>query len=259
MDKRLEAIKVFVLDMDGTVYLGNNVIDGAVQFVENARAMGKRVLFFTNNASRNKEIYMTRLTKMGFAPAQGDILTSGDVTADFLVTNRKGKKVFVLGTPALREALASAGVELTDGLDADIVLTSFDTTLVYDALNTACRLIREGKEYLSTHGDINCPTEYGFMPDSGAINACITASTGCAPRYFGKPERETAEMICRYTGYSGDAVACVGDRLYTDIALGRLHGLTSILVLTGETALKDVNDSNSPDFVFDSIADIPLK
>ena len=125
-----------------------------------------------------------------------------------------------------------------------------------EKLEKACTLIRNGAKFYSTHPDFNCPTETGFIPDSGAICALITASTGKQPRYFGKPHKETAEMLSRRFGIPAEKTAVVGDRLYTDIALGRNNGLTSILVLTGETKREDVNESNAPDFIFDSIGEI---
>ena len=109
-----------------------------------------------------------------------------------------------------------------------------------------------GAEYLSTHPDFNCPTENGFIPDSGAISAFITASTGQTPRYFGKPYPETMEMICSYTGVDKNDIAVVGDRLYTDIAIGKNSGVTAVLVLTGETKIKDtkgLSENEMPDVI----------
>jgi 4-nitrophenyl phosphatase len=125
-------------------------------------------------------------------------MTSGDVTIQFLLRHRPGKTVYLVGTPQLEKQFADSGIVLTE--DAEIVVSSFDTTLTYKKLDTACRLIRGGAEYLSTHPDFNCPTEDGFIPDSGAISAFITASTGVTPTYFGKPYKETLEMIIEQTG-----------------------------------------------------------
>ena len=111
-----------------------------------------------------------------------------------------------------------------------------------------------GSEYLSTHPDFNCPTEDGFIPDSGAISAFVTASTGVTPRYFGKPYSETMDMICSATGMEKKDVAVIGDRLYTDIAIGKRSGVTAVLVLTGETKLKDVEaaqEKDRPDIILD--------
>ena len=142
---------------------------------------------------------------------------------------------------------------------ADIVVTSFDTTLTYEKMDNACRLVRNGAEYLSTHPDFNCPTETGFIPDSGAIAAFVTASTGKTPTYFGKPYKETIEMICEATGFSCDQMCIFGDRLYTDIAVGKRHGVTAVLVLSGETTEADVDaaaPADQPDLVFGSLDDV---
>ena len=256
LTRTLKTKKLFVFDMDGTVFLGGRVFDFAVRFIKNLRESGRRVLFFTNNASHNPEYYYDKLRRMGFDPQDGEILTSGDVTVEFLKSHRPGKAVYLVGTPELERQFTENGITLSDS--ADIVVTSFDTTLTYKKLDTACRLVRNGAEYLSTHPDFNCPTEDGFIPDSGAIAAFVTASTGVTPTYFGKPYRTAVTMMCEITGFPTDDICIFGDRLYTDIALGKKNGVTAILVLTGETAEKDVsaaNEADRPDFVINSLAD----
>lgn len=248
----LKAKKLFVFDMDGTIYLGDIVFPKAVHLIKRLRAEGKKVLFFTNNASHSPEFYAKKLIRLGFEPKDGEIMTSGDVTVEFLKKNRAGKKVYLVGTPDLESSFIQAGIELTDGESADIVITSFDTTLTYEKLSRACRLIMNGAEYFSTHPDFNCPTEDGFIPDSGAISAFVTASTRVTPRYFGKPYSDTMDMICSATGVDKADVAVVGDRLYTDIAIGKRSGVTAILVLTGETKeseLAALDESTAPDIV----------
>ena len=142
--------------------------------------------------------------------------------------------------------------------EPDIVVTSFDTGLTYEKLTLACDFIRHGAEYLCTHPDFNCPTETGFIPDSGAIAAAVTASTGVTPVYFGKPYRETAEMIAEITGETKDRMMIFGDRLYTDIATGKRHGISAALVLTGETTVADVeraSEEERPDLLLPSLAE----
>lgn len=247
--------KLFVFDMDGTIYLGDIVFPKAVHLIKRLRAEGKRVLFFTNNASHSPEFYAKKLVRLGFEPRENEIMTSGDVTVEFLKKNRAGKKVYLVGTPDLESSFKNAGIELSDGADpksGDIAITSFDTTLTYEKLSRVCRLIMNGSEYLSTHPDFNCPTEDGFIPDSGAISAFVTASTGVTPRYFGKPYSETMDMICSATGVDKSEVAVIGDRLYTDIAIGKRSGVTAVLMLTGETKEADLvglDDKTMPDIV----------
>ncbi len=253
----LREKKLYIFDMDGTIYLGNRVFDFAVNFIKKLRENGKRVLFFTNNASKSPSIYYERLERMGFEVRDGEVLTSGDVTIKFLKSHRAGKPVYLVGTPALEKQFDEAGIVRSE--NADIVITSFDTTLTYEKLNIACRLVRNGAEYLSTHPDFNCPTEDGFIPDSGAISAFVTASTGVEPVYFGKPYPATVEMIEEFTGMKREDMVVFGDRLYTDIALGKKNGMTAVLVYTGETTKEDIaaaDEKDRPDFIFDSLADV---
>ncbi len=253
--------KLYIFDMDGTIYLGNRVFDFAVRFLNHLRESGRKVLFFTNNASHTDSFYLEKLRRLGFSPSPSEILTSGDVTIEFLNRHRGGKRVYLVGTDELKEDFQRRGIPLVGAevKSCDIVVSSFDTSLTYEKLNAACRFVRGGAEYLSTHPDFNCPTEDGFIPDSGAIAAFVTASTGKTPTYFGKPYHETIEMIEEMSGISRDEMCIFGDRLYTDIALGKKHGVCSVLVLTGETTKGDVEaaaDADKPDYVFASLADV---
>jgi len=260
MGLKLDNITHYVLDMDGTVYLGERPIEGAKEFVDRAKADGRKIMFFTNNTSKSKKIYFERLKRMGFDVTENEVFSSGDVTAHFLLTQRHGKSVYVVGTDALKELFIKAGIKVVkEGEDADIVVSSFDTTLTYEKLVWACDLLRAGREYLCTHPDINCPTETGFIPDSGAIAALINLSTGRTPKILGKPYSETAEFIIDKCGCGKDNIAFVGDRLYTDIALGINNGMTGILVLSGETTMEDVRNASEdkkPTYIIGSVAEI---
>ena len=219
------------------------------------------MLFLTNNASHTVPFYIEKLTKLGFSPKKEEIMTSGDVTKVFLHRHRAGKSVYLVGTDELVADFKNDGINIVDGDSekVDIVITSFDTSMTYHKMDNACRLVRNGSEYLSTHPDFNCPTETGFIPDSGAIAAFVTASTGKVPTYFGKPYVETLDMICEATGVKKDGMCLFGDRLYTDIALGARNGVMSVLVLTGETSADDVDRAKPeerPTYVFDSLDDV---
>ena len=257
----LKNKKLYVFDMDGTMYLGDKVFDFAIRFINHLRESGKRVLFFTNNASRSKTAYIERLASLGFAPTEDEIMTSGDVTKAFLTRYRGGKSVYLVGTSELTEDFKRDGIKLVgdDEKRADIVVSSFDKELTYKKLFNACNFIVNGAEFLSTHPDFVCPIEGGIEPDSGAIAAAITAATGATPKYFGKPCRETLDMICEVTGVSKDDICVFGDRLYTDIAFGRNNGVTAVLVMTGETTaeqLERAGESEKPDFTFASLDDV---
>lgn len=259
LKETLAKKELFIFDMDGTIYLGDRVFDAAVRYIDRLRKSGKHVLFFTNNASHTSFFYRSKLSRLGFSPQDGEIMTSGDVTKVYLNRFRPGKTVFLVGTDDLTEDFRSSGIPLADihAPRADLVVTSFDTSLTYEKLEAACRFIRDGAEYLSTHPDFNCPTEHGFIPDSGAIAAFVTASTGVTPVYFGKPYPETVQMICEATGCTKNEMCVFGDRLYTDIALGVRNGVTSVLVMTGETTkaqLEAAAPEEKPSFVIPSFS-----
>lgn len=251
--RALEDIKLFVLDMDGTFYLGDRLIEGSLSFLEKLAATGRKFLFFTNNASRNGAFYVRKLAGMGCHVEDKDIITAGDVTIAFLNENHPGTKVYLVGTEFLRESFIKGGIDLVED-NPDIVVFSFDTTLTYEKIFKACTFIRNGALFIATHPDLNCPTEDGFLPDCGSMCAMIEASTGVKPRYLGKPYHETADIIRLVTGRKDNEIAFVGDRLYTDIATGVNNGMAGILVLTGETKLEDVEGSDvKPDFIFENL------
>ena len=259
----LLARKLFVFDMDGTIYLGSRPFESAVRFINELRTDGRKVLFFTNNASHSPEFYMKKLERLGFSPSREELWTSGDVTCSFLTHHRPGRKVYLVGTPELYDHFAEYGIPMANdrkgrwtGETPDIVITSFDTTVTYGKLERACTFIRNGAEYLRTHPDFNCPTETGPVPDSGAIAAFVEASTGRKPLYFGKPSSLVADMLSEISGCSADEMVVFGDRMYTDIALGRNSGILSVLVLTGETGLHDVEAAGEdavPDIMLESL------
>ena len=166
MDKTqlLKGIRLFVLDMDGTFYLGDKIIEGSLDFLETVRKTGRKFLFFTNNSSKIPSVYVEKLAKMNCHVTEKDVMTSGDVTIKYLQTHYPGKTVYLLGTPVLEESFRSAGISLTNE-QPDIVVVGFDMTLTYEKLERACTFIRNGALFLATHLDINCPTEDGFIPD----------------------------------------------------------------------------------------------
>ena len=248
--------KYFILDMDGTFYLGDRLLEGSLEFLRKVEERGKSFLFFTNNSSKNQEVYVKKLAKMGCYIDKSQIVTSGMVTTYYLKNRWKNPKVFLLGTPLLEEDFQSRGIRLTED-NPDAVVVGFDTTLTYEKLSKACAFIRNGVPFIATHPDNNCPTEDGFIPDCGAMCAFITQSTGVLPKYLGKPYAETMDYILDYLKCSKEELIFVGDRLYTDIAIGSKNGATSVLVLTGETKPEDVKSSDvKPDIIVDRLIDL---
>ncbi|MDD6051476.1 MAG: HAD-IIA family hydrolase [Clostridiales bacterium] len=254
----LAAVRCFLLDMDGTFYLGERLIDGSLEFLEALRRTGRDAWFLTNNSSKSAAAYMEKLTRLGVPePFRRQVITSGHAAAQYLRTRFPQGRGYLLGNEVLREELTGMGLAFTDA-QPDYVLVAFDTTLDYAKMCRVCDYIREGVPYIATHPDFNCPTENGFIPDAGAIMAFIEASTGRkADIILGKPHGGIIREAQRRTGCTAAELAMVGDRLYTDVAAGVRHGMPGILVLSGEAKMADVATSAvKPDLIFDKLADM---
>lgn len=252
----LSEKKLFVLDMDGTFYLGDRLLEGSLDFIDILKNKGLDFLFYTNNTSKSPNFYIEKLASMGLNIRQDQLLTSAIVSLGYLKSRFENPKIYLLGTPMLEAYFKENGIRLTDK-DPDAVVVGFDTSLVYEKLDKACKLIRQGVPFLATHPDKNCPIEGGLIPDCGAICAAITASTDKEPRCLGKPNIETVDYILEVTGLTKKDLVFVGDRLETDIAMGSKHGVTSALVLTGVTNLRDLAISDiKPDIVADRLIDL---
>ena len=254
---KLQGVRCFLLDMDGTFYLGDKLIEGSLEFLAALERTGRTARFLTNNSSKSAQVYAKKLERMGVDDKYRDVMTSGHAAAHYCLEKFPGGKCYLLGNPMLAEELTGMGLQLTED-DPDYVLVAFDTTLDYAKMCKVCDFIREGKPYIATHPDFNCPTETGFVPDMGAIMAFIEASTGRkADIILGKPYKGIVEEALRRTGFKLEEMAMVGDRLYTDVATGVNHGMTGILVLSGEATMDDVAVSEvKPDLIFGRLSDM---
>lgn len=256
----LDQVRMFLLDMDGTFYLGNQIIPGSLEFIQKVRETGRDFLFLTNNSSHNSQFYVERLKRMGLEVDRSKIMTSGEATCEKFLELYPGKSAYVLGNEFLINEFLEAGITVTEA-EPDVVVIGFDTTLDYHKMCVVCDLVRSGLPYIATHPDFNCPTETGFIPDIGAIMAFIEASTGRRPDIVvGKPNTGIVEAVLRRTGLSVNELAMVGDRLYTDIETGVRSGMLPILVMSGETDADMLAASQTkPGLVFDRLSDmIPL-
>lgn len=260
VQKKLKEITCFALDMDGTVYLGETWIAGALDFLRAVENRGKQYIFLTNNSSKNAAAYVEKLARMGLMIDPDRVVTSGQATISYLKTNFPGKRVFLLGNELLQEEFEKEGILLAQKeSDApEVVVTAFDTSLTYKKMCRVCDLVREGLPYITTHPDFNCPTENGFIPDSGAIHAFIQASAFRYPDHvIGKPSGDIMDYLAMRAGVAKEQTAMVGDRLYTDVAAGVNNGYTGILVLSGEAGMQDVYESKViPDLIFGSVKDM---
>ena len=255
---RLHGCELFLLDMDGTLYLGDEVFDGAVDFIRTLERTGRRYIYLTNNSSRAGEDYITRLKKLGFPCGRENVFTSGMATGMYLRTRHPGERVCAVGTPAFERELANYGAELTQNDDATVVCVGFDTTLTYEKLDRAVHFLRRGAAFVAANPDWVCPMPAGeVLPDCGSICALLTAASGAEPHYIGKPNRAMVDIISEMTGVPNERICCVGDRLYTDIAVAVNAGAVSVLVLSGETT-RDMLDAGEtkPSYVLQDVSEL---
>lgn len=255
--KNIKDVELFVFDLDGTVYLGDKEIDGSFSAINQLRAMGKRICFFTNNSSRMHTDYIARLNNLGLRTYSDEIYTSGQVTCEYILDNYRGKKVFLLGNERLKSEFELYGIELVDE-DPDICVIGFDTSLSYDRLYKFCQYLHKGLPYISTHPDFFCPADGCPMPDVGAMMEMIRLTVGRMPdNIMGKPHKIAGARLSQKYNLPSRKIAMVGDRLYTDVAFGKNCGFYSILVLSGETT-RDmlIHSKIKPDLVLDKVKDI---
>ena len=239
--EKLSSVRGFLLDMDGTFYLGDR----------------KEFLFLTNNSSRHRRQYAEKISRLGLPLLEESVLTSGEATALYLRERQSGAALFVVGTPSLEDEFRQYGFRLVQKEPQFLVL-GFDTTLTYQKLWALCDFVRAGVPYIATHPDFNCPTENGFMPDVGAMIAFVKAATGREPDLVvGKPNRLIVDAAALKMDLPVSQLAMIGDRLYTDIALGQSSGIATVLVLSGETKIEDLKTSPfHPDYTFQNLAGV---
>ncbi len=254
---KLSGVRCFLLDLDGTLYLGDQLIDGSLAFLEKLMETGRTCLFLTNNSSRSAAFYREKLARLGVPAPCRNVLTSGQTAARYITRHYPGKKGFLLANAMVTSEMRAMGLE-TEDERPDYVLIAYDTELDYQKLTRLCRHVRAGLPYIATHPDFNCPTAEGFVPDIGATIAYVKASTGREPDLIiGKPQGGMIEEAVLRMGVGKEAMAMAGDRLYTDIAAGLRGGVLSILVLSGETS-RDMAAASPlrPDLIFPRLRDM---
>ncbi len=262
---KLKNCELFLFDMDGTLYLGDDVYEGAVELMESLPRLGKKYIYLTNNSSRAGTDYISRLRKLGFPCEAENVFTSGMATGLFLNQNYPGASVYLAGTKAFYRELQSYGIRLmndenghADADTVDVVVQGFDTELVYEKLNLACHYLRRGAAFIAANPDWVCPMPQDeVLPDCGSICALLTASSGVKPNYIGKPNRNMIDVIAKQTGISNEKICAVGDRLYTDIAVAQNAGSVSVLVLSGETSPEMAAAAErQPDYILPSVKEL---
>ena len=236
--KLLQSMKLFLFDMDGTLYLGNQLYPFTIELLETIKKTGGKYLFMTNNSSKSVVDYVKKLEKLGIHATRDEFMTSSQATAFYLHKHHEGQKLYVCGTESLKEELRMEGFTVTTDLDeVECIVMGFDTELTFQKLHDVSYLLLTRPElpYIATNPDLVCPTEFGSVPDCGSVCIGIKNATGKEPIVIGKPSPLMPQLAMEKLGISKEEACVVGDRIYTDVKSGLNAGITGILVLSGET------------------------
>lgn len=251
--------KLFLLDMDGTIYLGDDLFDGTLDFLRRVREQGGRYLFATNNSSRGVNAYVERLRRMGIDAAADDFLTSTDALIWYLRGKYDEALIYAFGTKTFREQLIDAGFHITDKLEEGISLLvcGFDTELTFQKLEDACILLSRGVDFVATNPDWVCPTAWGSVPDCGSVCEMLFRAADRWPKFIGKPQPEMVLLSMERCGCTREETVLIGDRVYTDIACGVNAGVDTAFVLSGEGVVDDIEKYQvTPTGIYQNIREI---
>ena len=260
MEKTIQRIRLYLFDMDGTLYLGDQLYEFTKELLREIRRTGGKYLFMTNNSSKSVADYVRKLEKLGIPATREDFITSSQATAYYLHKHHEGKTLYVCGTESLKEELRMEGFTVTTKLeDVDCIVMGFDTELTFQKLWDVSYLLLTRPElpYIATNPDLVCPTEFGSVPDCGSVCTMIFNATGKRPVVIGKPSPLMPELAMERLGISKARTCVVGDRIYTDVKSGLAAGITGILVMSGETTYEILNESpDKPHLVLESAREI---
>ena len=262
MDKKelLRSKKLYLFDMDGTLYLGSRLYDFTLELLAALKATGRQYLFMTNNSSKSVEDYVKKLAGLGIEATREDFMTSSQATAYYLHKHHEGKKLYVCGTESLKEELRREGFTVTINIDeVECIVMGFDTELTFQKLHDVSYLLLTRPElpYIATNPDYVCPTEFGSVPDCGSVCDMIYNATKKRPVVIGKPSPMMPQLAMEKLGIDKEETCVVGDRIYTDVKSGLNAGITGILVLSGETTREILAESpDKPHLVLESAAEI---
>ncbi len=235
--KRIKNRKLYLFDMDGTLYIGDRLFDFTKELLQTIRSTGGRYIFMTNNSSKSVDAYVQKLARLGIEADHDDFLTSSQATAYYLHKNYEGKTLYVCGTQSLKDELIRSGFSVTEELDeVEVIVSGFDTELNFRKLeDMSILLCTKDLPYIATNPDYVCPTEFGSVPDCGSVSDMLYNVSGKRPLFIGKPSALMAQLAMEKCGCTPEQTVVVGDRIYTDIKCGLNAGALTVLVMSGET------------------------
>lgn len=255
----LKDIKLFLFDMDGTLYLGDRLFDFTKELLSKIRQSNARYLFMTNNSSKSVSAYVEKLERLGIKAEYDDFMTSSQATVYYLQNNLPNAKLYVCGTKSLKDELSANGFTVTEDIDkTEVIIMGNDTELTFKKFDDICRILTaRDVPYIATNPDYVCPTEYGFVPDCGSVCDMIYNATKKRPVVIGKPTALMPQLAMQKYGVLPEQTAVIGDRIYTDIKSGINAGCVTVLVMSGETTNEVLEKSaDKPDFVFDTAEEL---
>ena len=256
----IQNMKLYLFDMDGTLYLGSRLYDFTIELLQEIRRTGGKYLFITNNSSKSVADYVKKLAGFGIEATRDDFMTSSQATAYYLHKYHEGQRLYVCGTESLKEELRGEGFTVTTNIDeVDCIVMGFDTELTFQKLHDVSYLLLTRPElpYIATNPDLVCPTEFGSVPDCGSVCGMIYNATGKKPIVIGKPSSLMPELAMDKLGVSKEETCVVGDRIYTDVKSGLNAGCVGILVMSGETTYEILEQSpDKPHLVLESAREI---
>ena len=258
----MKKYKLYLLDMDGTLYLGDKLFSCTKPFLEFVRKSGGSYAFLTNNSSKSVSAYIKKLASLGIEAKAEDFFTSTNASVLYIKKNYPDTKVFAMGTRSFVEELKSEGINVTEEPETDVglIIMGYDTELTYKKLEDICTLLRRGIDYVATNPDLVCPTEDGFVPDCGSVSIMLKNATGREPYFIGKPEPAMVELCLKKRSIDKADAVIVGDRIYTDIASGLNAGIDAVLVMSGETDEEILNTSPiKPTYVIENVASLIME
>lgn len=255
----LKNKKLFLFDMDGTIYQEEKVFEGTHQLLDCIEKAGGMYVFITNNSSKSVAEYVKKLNRLGIKADRDNFFTSTQATILYLEKNYFGAKIYCQGTSSLIKELREAAINVTEAVEeVDVVLVGFDSELTSQKIRNTCEILTmQNVPFIATNPDLRCPVSFGFIPDCGSICNILTAATGKKPIYIGKPEPTMINIVREKLGYSATETVVIGDRLYTDIAAGLNAGVEAVCVLTGEATLDDIKKGDiKPTFTVKSVKEV---
>ena len=249
----MRKYKGYLIDLDGTMYRGTELIEEAADFVNQLRKLDLPYLFVTNNSSRTPEQVAEKLRSFEIPADPEQVFTTSMATANYIYEQKSDASVYVIGEEGIRTALAHKGLTFAEE-NADFVVVGIDRSINYEKLATACLAVRNGATFISTNGDIAIPTERGLLPGNGSLTSVITVSTQTIPLFIGKPESIIMEQALQVLGTKSSETLMVGDNYDTDILAGMNAGMDTLLVHTGVTTKQLLSGyEKKPTYVVDSL------